>query len=98
MTWRELASRIRGLVWRRDASLQDEVRFHLEMSEEAFRRQGMEPDAAHRAALQALGGISRMEEAYIDQQSLPFFERLAQDAERQPEPFITELQALIGAA
>ena len=81
MTWRELAARVRGLLLRRrDSSLQDEVRFHLEMSEEAFRRQGLDADAAHRAAVQELGGLSRVEEAYIDQQSLPFVERLAQDA------------------
>ena len=80
MTWRELMARTRGLLLRRrDASLQDEVRFHLQMSEEAFRRQGLDADAAHRAAVQALGGLSRVEEAYADQQSLPFFERLAQD-------------------
>jgi putative ABC transport system permease protein len=81
MTWRELAARIGGLLrLRRDSSVDDEVRFHLEMSEEAFRRQGLDREAAHRAAVQALGGMSRVGEAYNDQQSLPFFERLAQDA------------------
>lgn len=38
------------------------------------------------------------EEGKIDARERRRLERLAQDAERQPEPFITELQALIGAA
>src|SRR5262245_31267779 len=82
MNLREPFARVAGLLLRRRpaADLNDEVRFHIQMAEDEFRRKGMSADAAHRAALAQFGGLSRTVEAYGDQQSVPHVERLLQDA------------------
>src|SRR5688500_4804817 len=81
MNIRESLARFAGLLLRRRpaADFDDEMRFHIQMAEDEFRRRGMSADAAHRAAMSQLGGVSRTVEAYRDQQSIPHVERLIQD-------------------
>ena len=81
MNIRESIARLAGLLLRRRpaADFDDEMRFHLQMAEDEFRRRGMSGDAAHRAAMSQFGGVSRTVEAYGDQQSIPHVERLLQD-------------------
>jgi putative ABC transport system permease protein len=82
MNIRESIARLAGLLLRRRpaAAFDDEMRFHIQMAEDEFRRRGMSADAAHRAAMSQFGGVSRTVEAYSDQQSIPHVERLLQDA------------------
>ena len=70
-----------GFIRRRgpDRELDDEVRFHLEMTEEQLRRSGMQPDAARREARLRLGGLTQIGEAYADQRTLPRLESWVQD-------------------
>jgi predicted permease len=65
---------------RLDHDLEDEVRFHLEMTAEEFRRRGLNAEEARLAALRQFGGVSQMKEAHRDQRSLPMLETFAQDA------------------
>jgi putative ABC transport system permease protein len=78
---RQGLTRLAGLVLRRRPAVDfdDEVRFHIEMAENEYRRRGMSPEAAHRAAMAQFGGLSRTREAYGDQQTVPHVERLIQD-------------------
>jgi predicted permease len=78
---RELISRIAGLfrVRRRDAELDDEVSFHLEMLVQEYRRRGLGEADARRAALRSFGGVTQMKEAYRDQRGLPVVETILQD-------------------
>ncbi len=80
--FREFASRVSGFVLRRGRTrdLDDELRFHLEMTEDTLRRQGMDPETARQEARRRLGGVSQVAEAYGDQTTLPRLESLLQDA------------------
>jgi putative ABC transport system permease protein len=79
---RELLSRAAGFARRRrrDRDLQDELQFHLEMTEQQLRRQGMSREDARREARIRLGGVTQVSEAYSDQRTLPALESLLQDA------------------
>jgi predicted permease len=76
---RVLLSRVRGLFIRKERDLDEEVRFHLEMMADEYRRRGMSDHEALRAARRQFGGITQMKEEYRDQHGLPLFEGLAQD-------------------
>ena len=85
MSWlREWAARATGFVRRRghgrDRDLGDELQFHLDMTEQELRRQGMEPDDARREARSRFGGVTQVSEAYADQRTLPALESFIQDA------------------
>jgi predicted permease len=79
---RTLLARIAGLVRlrHRDRELDDEVGFHLEMTAAEYRRRGMTPEEAQRAARRDFGGVMQVKEAYRDQRSLPVVETVMQDA------------------
>jgi putative ABC transport system permease protein len=79
---RTLLSRIAGIFGRRrrDQELDDEVRFHLDMTAEKYQRGGMSADEALRAARREFGGVMQVKEAYRDQRGLPWVETLIQDA------------------
>jgi putative ABC transport system permease protein len=78
---REWLSRTFGFVRRRgaDRELDDELRFHLAMTEEQLRKGGMQPDDARREARLRLGGHAQISEAYADQRTLPRLESWVQD-------------------
>ena len=80
---REWSSRAAAFVRRgrsRDAEdLNDELQFHLSMTEEQLRRDGMSADAARREARVRVGGLTQVAEAYRDQRGLPIAETLLQD-------------------
>ena len=65
---------------RLDADLDDEVRFHLEMTARDYERRGLSAEDARRAARQHFGGVLQMKEAYRDQRGLPGIETFVQDA------------------
>ena len=79
---RTLLSRIAGLFGqrRRDSELDEEVRFHLQMTAEHYQRRGLPADEAWRAARREFGGVMQVKEAYRDQRGLPWIETLIQDA------------------
>ena len=74
-------ARVAGLFdrRRRDADLDDEVRFHLEMMIDEFQRRGMSADEARAAARRHVGRTTQMKEEYRDQRGLPSIETLFQD-------------------
>jgi putative ABC transport system permease protein len=69
MGWlRNLAFRVRGL-WRADAihdEIDEELRFHVDMSTEENMRRGMTREEARREAERRFGGLSRMKEQGYD--------------------------------
>jgi putative ABC transport system permease protein len=78
---REWRARAGGFIRRRSAEpdLDDELRFHLAMSEEQLRKSGMRPDDAAREARLRLGGLTQISESYGDQRTLPRLESWVQD-------------------
>jgi putative ABC transport system permease protein len=77
---RQWASRIGGLFRRhRDGDLEDELQFHLDMTEQQLRRSGMSDADARREARRRMGGTTQVIEAYRDQRGLPFAETVLQD-------------------
>ena len=73
--------RLLGL-FRRERSgrdLDEEIRVHLAMQEEEFRRAGMDAAAARLAALRQFGGVARTAEAYREQGGVPWLESAARD-------------------
>jgi predicted permease len=78
---RALLSRIRALGRARRAGdeLKQEIASHLEEAIDEYRRQGMEPDEARRAALLSFGGVARIEEAYRDVRSFGWVDQLRRD-------------------
>jgi macrolide transport system ATP-binding/permease protein len=79
MAW---ISRLLGSIGggRRDAEMQDELRFHLEMQEQLETRRGSSPEEARRRATLRLGGLDRTAESVRDQRGLPWLDQLRQDA------------------
>jgi putative ABC transport system permease protein len=77
-----MASRRLLALFRRnrlEASLDEELRVHLEMLVEENIRRGMAPEEARYAALRSFGGVEQAKEEYRDQRGLPMLETLAQD-------------------
>ena len=68
---------IRGRGANRD--LDDELQFHLEMTEQQLRRSGMPAGEARRAARLRLGGVTQISEAYAEQRTLPRLESWIKD-------------------
>src|SRR3954468_16612829 len=66
--WRRLFGLVRGR--RLDAELGDELDFHLEGLEAEHRARGLSAADARRAATLAMGGPTRVTEAYRDQQGI----------------------------
>jgi len=84
MSWlREWASRATAFILRgraHDAAdLNDELQFHLSMTEEQLRGGGMNADDARREARVRVGGLTQVAEAYRDQRGLPIAETVLQD-------------------
>ena len=63
----------------RDAALEEELRFHLEMQIAAGIRRGMSEQEAERAARLRLGGAEAIREAYRDQRGVPVLDTFLQD-------------------
>jgi len=59
--------------------MDEELRFHLEMQERAFRESGMAAGEARYAALRQFGGVDQVREAARDQRGWPGLDRLRQD-------------------
>ena len=77
---RQWASRVSGFFRRhRDGDLEDELQFHLDMTEQQLRRSGMSDADARREARRRMGGTTQVIEAYRDQRGLPFAETVLQD-------------------
>jgi putative ABC transport system permease protein len=78
---RSWLARLASLVERRrlDDDLDDEVRFHLEMTARDYERRGWSPAAARLKAQQDFGGVTQMKEAYREQRGLPAIETFVQD-------------------
>src|ERR1700730_11573927 len=64
---------------RSDAELEREIALHVAMLEEEYERHGMSPEAAHRAARQALGGVEQLKQAHRDQRGILWLEQTRQD-------------------
>src|SRR5215469_8415665 len=65
MRWRyKLPLRLRSLFRKSkaEADLSDELQFHLQNQIDEFVAQGMNPQEAHRAAVQSLGGVEQVKE------------------------------------
>jgi predicted permease len=77
MFWRRLTGLLRGN--RLERELNEEIGIHLAMQEEEFRQRGMEPVAAHAAALREFGGVAQAKEDYRDRRGVPWLESAARD-------------------
>src|SRR5688572_14664399 len=73
--------RVRALFRRRsdDAALNEEIETHLEELAEDYRKRGLPPTDARRAARRDFGGVAQVKEAHRDQRSLPAIEAIAAD-------------------
>ena len=71
-----MLGRLRTVLRRRrlDRELAGELEFHLEQLEAEHRSRGLSPDAARRAARLDIGAMTRVTEAYRDQQRIPVVE------------------------
>ncbi len=78
---RAFRMRLRALLrpGRLDRELDEEIRTHLAMQEEEFRRAGMSAGAARLAALREFGGVARIAETYRERRGLPWLESAARD-------------------
>ena len=65
---------------KQDADLQEELRFHLEMQEDANRRTGMSSEEARRDAAVKLGGVTQIREEVHTQSPLFWLETVYRDA------------------
>ena len=76
--WRR---RLRALLHPRQTTdrMDAELAFHLDMETEKYLRQGLNPDAAHRAARLAFGGVERTIEELRDVRSIRSLDRLTRD-------------------
>ena len=79
---------IRAFLWRvihlnrrtkSEATLANELEFHLQMEVEKNLRQGMSPEEARRQALIALGGLEQTKEEYRDTRRIRLLDELQQD-------------------
>ncbi|HEY7284647.1 MAG TPA: ABC transporter permease, partial [Vicinamibacterales bacterium] len=83
MAWLWTAlSRIRALIAGRQADDDDfdrEIASHLEMLVDEYRRRGLSPDEARRAAIVRFGGPMQLREQHRENSSVPFIETMLQD-------------------
>jgi predicted permease len=62
-----------------DANMEEELRLHLEMVADEWRRRGLSPEAAARQARLQVGGIAQAMEEYRDQRGFPWLDNFVQD-------------------
>ena len=81
---RVLLSRIRGTLSKRrmDEEFDQELRAHLDLLQERFIRQGMEPVEAFYAARRQFGGLAQVKQDLRDRRALPCIDLLVQDIRR----------------
>jgi predicted permease len=77
----KLPLRLRSVFRSRDADadLDDEIAFHLQSQTDEFIAQGMEPQAAHYAALRVVGRVQQTKEECREMRNINFVENVAQD-------------------
>src|SRR5215470_2506728 len=77
----EIGRRLRALVrrGRLDQDLEDEIRFHLALREESYRRKGLPPEEARQAAARRFGNATALKEECREQWTFAPLERLGQD-------------------
>lgn len=78
---RRLAAKLLG-VFRKDrteAELAREIVSHLALLEDEFRRRGMAPEEAVRAARRAYGGVEQAKQSHRDERSILWLEQTLQD-------------------
>src|ERR1700757_5023624 len=78
---RTLLSRVAALFRGRklDASLDEELRGHIELAIEEQVRRGMPEAEARRIALREFGGVTQVREAFREQRGLPLIEQVRRD-------------------
>src|SRR5260370_36860220 len=78
---RALFSRVAATFRRRrlDQEFDEEVHDHLNLLEERFIRQGMQPNEAFYAARRQFGGVTQMKEELRERRALPPLDLLFQD-------------------
>jgi predicted permease len=76
-----LLSRLRALGARRrvDEEFGDEIATHLALLTDEYRRRGMRPDEARRAAILAFGGAAQIKEQHREDRGLRFVDATVQD-------------------
>jgi predicted permease len=81
MTLRSALKRLRASFRRRslEASLDEEVRSHLEMLAAEHQRRGLTPEEARLAARRDFGGIEQIKEAYRDARGASAMEHICRD-------------------
>lgn len=81
MTLRARLRRVRSMFTQRslDASLDQEIRQHLEMLTAEYERRGLPPAEARLAARRDFGGVEPMKETYRDRRGLPWFDDARRD-------------------
>jgi macrolide transport system ATP-binding/permease protein len=77
----KLPLRLRSLFHKEKAELDlsDELQFHLQNQIDEFVAQGMNPQEAHRAALQSLGGVEQVKEECREMRHVSLIENFLQD-------------------
>jgi predicted permease len=77
----EITGRLRALFRRRsaDSGMDEEIRFHLEMEAEKYRRQGLSPEEASRRARRAFGSVSGVREDTRDARGVRWVDDLGRD-------------------
>jgi len=80
-SWRILRTGLASLVFRgrREADLDEELRFHVDRETERLVAAGAEPHEARHQALRAFGGIEVMKEECRDSRGTAFVDHLARD-------------------
>src|SRR5262249_2689659 len=63
---------------RLDRELDEEVRLHIDLLTERYRREGMTDRDARAAALREFGGVTQMKETYRDGRGLPSLDTIVQ--------------------
>ncbi len=78
---RAFVSRVRALFERRrlDEEFDDEARLHIELLQERFIRQGMDPAEASAAARRQFGGVTRVKQDVREQRGFALLDVLRQD-------------------
>ncbi|HEY3707660.1 MAG TPA: ABC transporter permease [Terracidiphilus sp.] len=78
---RTLLSRIAAMFGARrlDASLDEELRSHIEMAVEEHVRRGVPEAEARRLAMREFGGVTQVRETYREKRGLPLLEQIRRD-------------------
>jgi predicted permease len=77
----EIPLRVRSLFRRTrvEQELDEELQYHLERKTEEFLAQGLTPDAAHKAALRAMDGLTKCKEECRESRGVHLIENAVQD-------------------